>query len=284
MSVETYKLSGHGVAFTLTVKECPASSEAWQMRVKIFAEKLVRLGAVRWQVLTEWQKRGVPHLHGICYFEKPVASDLVVQNWLSVARLYGPKKQAQDAKNLEAVNGWLMYLAKHSARGVRHYQRQEIPAGWLNSGRMWRKGGQWPVLGKLMLNERLADEDENAVRRLENKAVMASVRSAKPKTNKFVLSRFGPQVADAELQKRLRPWRKTLSWTRRLNRVCKTTNKHGETTYIQRGLTAWLPAVASLKILVSVVPGAELIDSSSGEIADASTWLKIYRSVAESGQ
>ena len=67
-SVYVPDLSGAAVAFTLTIRDCPPTSDDWKILRETFIKRLRRAGMVRLHWLTEWQKRGVPHLHGIAYF------------------------------------------------------------------------------------------------------------------------------------------------------------------------------------------------------------------------
>ena len=72
--------------------------------------------------------------------------------------------------------GWLEYLSKHAARGVRHYQRQGRPAGWDKTGRLWRKGGQGPVVEPLRLD--LTTDQAWRFRRLLKRYAIAQARAA----------------------------------------------------------------------------------------------------------
>lgn len=144
-----------GVAFTLTVRDLPASAEEWTRVRDNWVRSLKERGLVRLHWVTEWQRRGVPHLHVAAYFEAervpfgkqarmlPVSA-LAISAWTYAAREWGPSLRAQDAKPIEGVTGWLEYLSKHAARGVKHYQRQGIPEGWEKSGRLWGYSGEWP--------------------------------------------------------------------------------------------------------------------------------------------
>jgi hypothetical protein len=64
-----------------------------------------------------------------------------------VAAAYNPVLQSQNAKPITDSLGWLQYLAKHAARGAGHYQRssENRPAAWSKTGRIWGKGGEWPL-------------------------------------------------------------------------------------------------------------------------------------------
>lgn len=70
---------------------------------------------------------------------------LAIFAWLAVCEQFGARMQAQDFKPIDGANGWLKYLSKHAARGVKHYQRQGKPEGWEKTGRLWGHWGEWPT-------------------------------------------------------------------------------------------------------------------------------------------
>lgn len=116
--------------------------------------RLRRMGAIRLHWLTEWQARGVPHMHAIVYFpdpgsdrERQVLELLTLGHWLAVAAPFGAQQRAQHVSPVTDSVGWLKYLSKHAARGAGHYQRagSGIPEGWKKTGRMWGHLGDWPL-------------------------------------------------------------------------------------------------------------------------------------------
>lgn len=153
-SVREDLLTGHGVACSLTVRDCPPTHEDWRKTREAWLERLRRMGRVRIHWLTEWQARGVPHLHAIVYYPDP-GSDLERQrltlmtmgHWLAVSAPWGSRQQAQHVAEVTDSVGWLQYLSKHAARGAGHYQRagSGIPEGWQKTGRMWGHVGDWPT-------------------------------------------------------------------------------------------------------------------------------------------
>lgn len=145
-SVIPERLTGDGFAFTFTVKILPDTPEDWEKLRQKLVKRLRRMGFVRLHWLTEWQQRGVPHLHGVVFFPETLnvtqfAS--IVPHWLQAAAKYEPKECGQDIKPITNTIGWLEYLSKHAARGVYHYQRNGKPESWLKTGRMWGKSGEW---------------------------------------------------------------------------------------------------------------------------------------------
>lgn len=147
-SVDGDQLTGVGFAFTLTVRDLPPTAAAWTATRERFMVRLRRAGLLRCQWLTEWQRRGVPHLHGVVYFLEAsgVTADLLTEHWLASAAAWSPKSSAQHVAPLWGLSGWLQYQAKHSVRGVKHYQRAHVPAAWREgTGRLWGVLGEWPV-------------------------------------------------------------------------------------------------------------------------------------------
>lgn len=148
-SVESSGLSGVGDAVTLTLRQTPPTVEVWQaMLVRLF-QALRNRGMVRWHWVVEWQRRGTPHLHMAVY--APEGAGLrpgaeVVEVWLRLARDFEAAPVAQFVTPITGPVGWLKYLSKHAARGVKHYQRHGKPEGWTKTGRLWGYGGSWPLV------------------------------------------------------------------------------------------------------------------------------------------
>lgn len=148
-----------GVAFTLTLRDCPDSSADWASLRRAFIERMRRLGMLRLHWVTEWQRRGVPHLHGIVFFPlsacpvhqgKPFHSrflSILSSHWCAVSKPYGSNSASQHLKLITDIKGWFKYLSKHSARGADHYQRSSsgIPTGWVKVGRVWGHCGDWVI-------------------------------------------------------------------------------------------------------------------------------------------
>lgn len=148
-SIPLESLTGTGYAFTLTLRDCPVSHADWHRLVKAYIMRLKRMGMVRLHWVTEWQKRGVPHLHGVVYFPEDAGINglQIIHHWCNVASFFVAAEWAQNVKPISNSLGWLQYLAKHAARGAKHYQRssESIPAGWRKTGRMWGKWGDWHI-------------------------------------------------------------------------------------------------------------------------------------------
>jgi hypothetical protein len=163
-SIDERDLDGEGFAVTLTLRDCPPTAEDWQYLVKQFFMYLKRILSyastalgedftlLRYHYVTEWQRRGVPHLHAAIYFSPGCTARNNVRSyllccWTAYASKFGCSESAQHFAPIHDAIGWCQYVAKHAARGVKHYQRMSanIPEGWTKTGRMWGKGGDWPI-------------------------------------------------------------------------------------------------------------------------------------------
>lgn len=184
-AVDHEHLSGVGYAFTLTVRECPARPEDWAMLVKRWCQAMEKNHcAIRIHWVIEWQKRGVPHLHGSIYFEDPEKNiqDLMTNAWCWIAQ-NGSSPRGQFIVPIRDVVGWLQYVAKHASRGASHYQRSSdaIPELWKGkTGRMWGKRGDWPVMlpNRFYLDGKHGDGAWFAFRRLVRSWRVADARVA----------------------------------------------------------------------------------------------------------
>jgi len=153
-AVDERKLDGHGFALSLTVKELPNTANDWKKVREAFFVRLRRMGMVRAHWLTEWQRRGMPHMHAAVWFDAdlrdrdPLAVATIRDHWLAAAAKYGPKENGQHVAQIDNAVGWFQYLSKHAVRGLGHYQRSQdnIPPGWKITGRMWGHLGEWPVV------------------------------------------------------------------------------------------------------------------------------------------
>lgn len=160
-SISTADLTGEAVAFTFTVRSLPPGPEDWKRVRERFWKRVRDAGMLRrghW--LTEWQRRMCPHLHGIVYlpddWEPPepwakfgrlrAAELMLLRFWLESADEFEPAMHSQSVALVDGVVGWLRYLSKHAARGVRHYQRWGSPETWTKTGRLWGYLGEWPVV------------------------------------------------------------------------------------------------------------------------------------------
>lgn len=151
-SIDETSLTGSGLALTLTVRDCPPSSDDWHRIRDTFFKRLNRLGLVRLHWVIEWQKRGVPHLHCAAFFDDTAPTLLpavIVKSWCELVADYKASPFAQYVLPITDSIGWFQYVSKHAARGVNHYQRspENIPKSWQQkTGRMWGKIGEWSTI------------------------------------------------------------------------------------------------------------------------------------------
>jgi hypothetical protein len=162
-SVDHTKLTGSGFALTLTLRDCPVSPHAWRSLYRAFFDRIRRLGMIRGHWVVEWQRRGVPHLHGSFYFPDALVAryapgafeELLRWAWVQVAASHGAALPAQFVSGIYDSYGWDEYVSKHAARGVNHYQRspENIPQAWreTGTGRIWGKIGDWPIVDPIRL-------------------------------------------------------------------------------------------------------------------------------------
>lgn len=148
MAIREDQLTGVGVALTLTLRDCPPTAAHWHGLRRAWIERMRRAGMTRLHWVTEWQRRGVPHLHGAVWFPDADRTAEAINAWVEVARAHGAGQRGQHGRPIDGVVGWFQYLAKHAARGVKHYQRsaENVPEGWQRkTGRVWGHVGDWPV-------------------------------------------------------------------------------------------------------------------------------------------
>lgn len=155
-SLRLEELPGVAYALTLTIPAgrvdapiAPPTAEVYHRLLRSFIERLRRLGALRWHWVIEFTARKTPHVHMAVWMPTRSIgfSGDMLAHWLQLTAKAGWPAgiKAQDCKRLDNV-GWLQYMAKHGARGVRMYQRaaSALPEGWERPGRMWGYGGSFP--------------------------------------------------------------------------------------------------------------------------------------------
>lgn len=185
-SIREDELTGEGYAVTLTLRDCPQDSDAWHKLRRAWTMRMQRAGMVRLHWVTEWQRRGVPHLHVAIWFAEAVSLQTVRNRalgaWIDIAASYGAAMRGQDVHPITGAVGWFQYVSKHAARGVKHYQRsiENVPEPWkLKTGRMWGKWGEWPVQPPLRVNLEGAEGDRGyyAFRRMVRSWRVADARA-----------------------------------------------------------------------------------------------------------
>lgn len=133
-----------------------AMFHAW---LKRWIQYMKRHGMCHYYWILEFQASGNPHLHVLVWLDhdwEPLEQYRALRSWVNMLNKanVGARQQGQiwepiDVGGEIVVDGErvpdhpervLMYLAKHAARGVAHYQRQlsNMPEDWqYRSGRVW---------------------------------------------------------------------------------------------------------------------------------------------------
>lgn len=245
MSVREKELTGAGIALTLTLRDCPPTAAAWHKIRKAWIERMRRAGMVRLHWVTEWQKRGVPHLHCAVWFPDCYDYITAIDAWVEVASAYGAGRRAQHFRVIDGVIGWFQYLAKHASRGVKHYQRNHsnIPEGWQSkTGRVWGHSGHWPL--------------------------------AEPR-------RFGLQGGEGDggfyaLRRMVRSWRladaRAAGDAWRMKSARSMLNSNDPDLSRLRGFSEWMPAdTVQLRMILGLTErGYQVVDADTGEVLSAS--------------
>ena len=219
-SIDETALTGSGLALTLTVRDCPPSSDDWHKIRDTFFKRLNRLGLIRLHWVIEWQRRGVPHLHCAAFFDDTAPTllpSLIVNSWCDLVAIYNASPFAQYVLPISDAIGWFQYVSKHAARGVNHYQRspENIPEHWKQkTGRMWGKIGTWPTIP--FAEVYLADSTFFMFRRIVKRWRIADARASNNK-------------------KRIKSAKKLLQVSEKLGRVL--------------GVSEWLPEQNLIQIL-----------------------------------
>lgn len=150
-SVDYGRLEGMaGLAFTGTLQQCPESSDEWQRILRAFWRRLRRMDVALVHYVTEWQRRGVPHVHCSLFWRDPdpMTPMRVIDHWLALTGHLGADTFGQHITTITDALGWAQYTSKHAQRGLFHYQRtpEAVPVHWGGkTGRMWGKLGDWPI-------------------------------------------------------------------------------------------------------------------------------------------
>lgn len=230
-SVEPDDLTGKGYTATFTLRDCPESKEQWKRLREALFMRFTRMGLLRGHWVTEWQRRGVPHLHGIFFFPDDAGADMgarMVTAWCEIAAAFGAGVKGQHVREVTHIIGWFKYLAKHASRGYKHYQRarENVPEGWKKTGRVWGYIGDWPLVDEVRYQV-----DERAyfwLRRRAQRYVIANARAAMREASPYVLVDKGSLLKFVEA-------RRTLVWARRMWR-------HGDGLLSRlRGVSEWMP-------------------------------------------
>lgn len=251
-----------GLAFTLTIRDCPESSSDWHVLRTNFIKRVRRMGMLRLHWVTEWQRRGVPHLHGIIFFplnhRKAIPAGLernIKESWIEVSTAYGSSWKAQHTKIVTDVKGWFKYLSKHASRGADHYQRSSsgIPSGWIKTGRVWGHCGDWITMDAVPIHA--SNELFFAFRRIVRRWRLSDARRAFRDAPMFFIER-GYWVTNPE-------W---LSAKRRITSSRRILKCNDFKKSQVRGLSEWIDSETTLLIFEFLVSqGYEIYISEEEE-------------------
>lgn len=182
-SVDEKTLGGHGIALTLTMRDCPDAAADLATILTSWIKRQRRCGMIRLHWVMEFQRRGVPHYHVAIWYTdegpqaamrrgpKPEQWDqasfaisnpdmsaahpelqscaaIAVASWIDLTKHLGTGSKGQHARPIVGAVGWFQYLAKHCGRGRQHYQRQQenLPSKWTSTPRVWGKSGKWEII------------------------------------------------------------------------------------------------------------------------------------------
>jgi hypothetical protein len=210
--------------------------------------RLQRMGCYRLHWVTEWQRRGVPHLHLAAYFPTEVDADRVIAAWLAVAEPYRAGRRGQYVLPITDAVGWFQYVSKHAARGVKHYQRskENMPEAWRGkTGRVWGKTGDWPTVDPDEMI--ITDAVYYRLRRVMRGLRLADARAEVQARLKAQASGFLPFVAEADRRRVLRVLARPAS--RRVTLARRMLRGRDRRLADVRGVSEWLRRGAVLQAL-----------------------------------
>ena len=228
-----------GLTVTLTLRDCPETSKDWHSVRTSFFKRLNRMGLIRGHWVTEWQRRGVPHLHGVFYFPigNPLLVKMIKDHWLDLtSEKYGSSSRCQYIKPVDNAVGWFQYMAKHAGRGVAHYQRSSsnIPEGWQSkTGRMWGHIGDWNITESVSVN--VCSDFYFKLRRLIRSWRKADARNERQRLFKEFMRGKPVGVQLCTAQRRIGSSRRMLK--------CGDIKKSRV-----RGISEWMPSDTSLNL------------------------------------
>ena len=263
-SINAPALDGTGIAATLTLRDCPPDSDVWRAMLRAWITRVERSGALRIHWVVEWTRRGVPHVHAAVYYPEGVeeadAGFRVIAAWLAVAGPHGALPFGQHWNPITGALGWLGYLSKHAARGVRHYQRSGKPEGWTTTGRLWGHRGEWPEEEPLRFS--IDRAGSYRMRRWVRGWRIADARAAYSEIAARPVPR-DPELARKH-QLRVVAARRRIGSARRLL-------KRSERFSAVQGVSEWVPEHLALSMLASLVDDghAAVQEDSPAEPASA---------------
>jgi hypothetical protein len=105
-SVDGAALDAHGYATSFTVRDLLSTAADWTATRDWFLRRMRRSGLVRGQWFIEWQRRGVPHMHGCLFLLELNFEEFVMDYWFEAAAEWRPGARGQVVKSLWGLLGW----------------------------------------------------------------------------------------------------------------------------------------------------------------------------------
>lgn len=171
--IDFENVDGTPYAVTLTLP-------AWQMEqvtptvlhrlIDVMLKYLRRHGMLHFHWIVEFTAKRMPHIHMSIWMndryeewdrslrqyvvwdndEGRVVANIVIK-WLELTAAEGlhVSSKSQDVQLIDGSEAWLVYVAKHGIRGVKHYQRAlvNMPDEWRDgAGAMWGHDRNLPVV------------------------------------------------------------------------------------------------------------------------------------------
>ena len=222
-----------GYTLTLTQGAKDMSAEEYSAAVARFEKRIKRMAGFRCCLLhTEFQERRAAHLHGTIFFNGypgAQAQAEIARHWMEVAAAqeWDAQPVAQEVKRMTNAVEWWQYCEKHGERSAQHRQRspESMPENWkTNSGRMWRKFGDWSGLIVAAESEAVGGEQWTRARRIAVRWQAAQLRGKIADERKFIAAERGGIVGGFTgytlpaiiALKRMRHWSHALRCTKRL--------------------------------------------------------------------
>lgn len=202
-SVDDTALGEGGWTATLTLRDCPATSDDWHRLRRALIRRMRRAGLVRAHWVVEWQRRGVPHLH-LAFWGPDEVAHACLLGWLVLADPYEASPRSQCVRRMDDAVGWFQYVSKHAVRGLKHYQRspENVPREWTKTGRMWGYVGEWPVREPIHVD--LSPQAGYVFRRLVRAWRLADARTEENPRKRAARIRFARKMLTCNDEKRAR--------------------------------------------------------------------------------
>jgi hypothetical protein len=105
-SVDGAALDVYGYVILFMVCDFLPTAADWTATRDRFFRRMRRSGLVRGQWLTEWQRRGVPHMHGCLFLPESNLEEFVTDHWLEAVAEWRPGARGQVVKSLWGLPGW----------------------------------------------------------------------------------------------------------------------------------------------------------------------------------